>query len=553
MENQKTMLKVIPLGGLGQIGLNTMVLEHQGERVLIDCGILFPRADQLGVDVIVPDFSVLREAPEQLKAIVLTHAHEDHLGALPWLLREHAVPVYGTPFTLALAKHRLDEAGLDADLRAFGPNESVSVGSAFSIEPIQVTHSVPDAVGLVVETPSATVVHSGDFKLDQSPVDGKLTDLARLGEHGERGVDLLLSDSTNAEVAGWTPSESLVRDTFERLVSTARHRVVVTLFGSHLHRVQHLLRLAERNRRRVTLAGRSLIRNVELARSSGRLTVPDGLLVPLDEAASLPREQLLVITTGAQAEPRSGLFLMASDEGNFFRIEPEDLVILSSRTIPGNEPNVTALINALLMRGAQVVHPGIEPGVHVSGHASQQEQRRLIETVRPRAFIPIHGELRHLKQHRLTAIEAGVPAGQIQVAMNGDVVGVDSNGLVSLGRARTGQYPMKRDALAPVSEEAMAERRGLAESGLVIAVIVLRQGTGQMLHGPLVTGRGLSGEEHAALGLARDGALLELTELSEAIRGDDERVREAMTRGIRRVFKQLFGTKPPVHPIVTRV
>jgi ribonuclease J len=547
------MLKVTPLGGLGEVGMNAMVLEHAGERVLVDCGVRFPRPDQLGIDVVVPDFTSLRDEPDRLKAVVLTHAHEDHLGALSFLLREWPVPVYGTPFTLALARHRLDEAGLSADLRQIGPGEAFAVGDSFSIEPVQVTHSVPDAVGLFVKTPSASLIHSGDFKLDLSPIDGKLTDLARLGVLGEQGVDLLLSDSTNAENDGWTPSEALVKDTFERLFRTASGRIVVAQFGSHLHRVQHLLRLAVTLGRQVALSGRSLIRNVELARAVGRLEVPDGLLLTLEAAGKLPRERVLVISTGAQAEVRSGLSWLASDEPGPLRLEAGDLVVISARAIPGNEPNIALLLNALYAKGVTVAYPGNEPGVHVSGHASRHEQTRLLETVRPKAFVPIHGELRHLHRHRLTAMETGLDAAHTLVATNGDILGLDATGLHSLGRAPVGQWPMRREGLAPVSEASLQERKRLAEVGLVIVVVVMQQGGGKVLHGPVVSGQGLSGEEKSALALAAEGAALELKELSTAVRGDDERVREAMTQGVRRVFKQLFGSRPFLHPVVVRV
>ncbi|MCA3014741.1 MAG: ribonuclease J [Myxococcaceae bacterium] len=547
------MLKVTPLGGLGQVGLNAMVLEHGAERVLVDCGVLFPRPDQLGIDVVVPDFTALRDEPERLKAVVLTHAHEDHLGALPVLLREFPVPVYGTPFTLALARHRLEESGLSGDLRAFGPGEAFRLSEAFTVEPVQVTHSVPDAVGLWVKTPSATAVHSGDFKLDLSPIDGRLTDLARLGVLGEQGVDLLLSDSTNAENDGWTPSEALVRDTFERLFRQATGRIVVAQFGSHLHRVQHLLRLARVLGRQVVLSGRSLSRNADLARQVGRLEVPEGLLVSLDAAAKLPRERVLVISTGAQAEARSGLSWLASDEPGPLRLEPGDLVVISARAIPGNEPNIALLVNQLYAKGVTVVTPTTEPGVHVSGHAARAEQRRLVETVRPKSFVPVHGELRHLHRHRQTAVEAGVDEARARVATNGDVLGIDASGLHLLGRAPVGQWPMRREGLAPVSAASLAERRRLAEAGLVIAVVVMQQGGGKVLHGPVVSGQGLSGEEQAALPLAAEGAALELKELSHGVRGDDERVREAMAQGVRRVFKQLFGSRPFLHPVVVRV
>lgn len=546
------MLKVTPLGGLGQVGLNSMVVEHGRERVLIDCGLMFPRADQLGVDIVVPDFKALRDDPDAFKAIVLTHAHEDHVGAIPWLIREHGVPIYGTPYTLALVKHRLEEAGLKADLREIGPGTSFSVGS-FDIEPVNVTHSVPDAVGLVMKTPSGTLVHSGDFKLDLSPIDGRLTDLGRLGELAEQGIDLLLSDSTNSEVEGWTPSETLVKETFERLFTPAPNRVVVASFGSHLHRVQHLLWLAQKLNRRVVLSGRSLQRNCELARTVGKLVVPDGLLTSMEDAAKLPRNQVLIISTGAQAEERSGLTWLVSDEPGPLRLEPGDLVVLSARAIPGNEPNIALLLNKLYLRGVKVAYPGNEPGVHVSGHASRQEQRRLIETVKPRAFVPIHGELKHLHRHRQVATDAGLAEEQTMIAINGDVIGVDRHGLHTLGRAPVGMLPMRREALMPVSEASLKERMQLAETGVVIAVVVMQQGGGKIRHGPTISAQGLSGEEQSALTLAAEGAQLALKEISEAVRGDDERVREAVTRGVRRVFKQLFGSKPLVHAVVVRV
>jgi ribonuclease J len=546
------MLKVTPLGGLGQVGLNCMVVEHGRERILIDCGLMFPRADQLGVDIVVPDFRALRDNPDAFKAIVLTHAHEDHVGAIPWLIREHGVPIYGTPYTLALVKHRLDEMGLKAELREIGAGNSFSIG-AFEIEPVNVTHSVPDAVGLVVKSPSGTLVHSGDFKLDQSPIDGKLTDLGRLGALAEQGIDLLLSDSTNSETEGWTPSETLVKETFERLFAKAPHRIAVALFGSHLHRVQHLLWLAEKLSRRVVLSGRSLQRNCELARTVGKLVVPDGLLTSMEDAGKLARDKVLIISTGAQAEVRSGLTWLISDEPGPLRLEANDLVVLSARAIPGNEPNIALLLNKLYQRGVKVAYPGNEPGVHVSGHASRGEQRRLIETVKPRAFIPIHGELKHLHRHRQVATDAGLSDEQTMIATNGDVVGVDRHGLHSLGRAPVGMLPMRREALMPVSESALQERLQLAETGLVIAVVVMQLGGGKILHAPSTSAQGLSGEEQSALTLCAEGAQLALQELSPAVRGDDERVREAMTRGVRRVFKQLFGSKPLVHAVVVRV
>jgi len=548
------MLRVIPLGGLGEIGLNTMVLEHHDERILIDCGLMFPRADQLGVDVVLPDFSWVREAPDSLKAIVLTHAHEDHLGALPWFLRELNVPVYGTRFTLAVARHKLDEAGVRADLREIEPRHPVRIGQQFTVEPIRVTHSVPDAVALAVTTSSGTLIHTGDFKLDGMPVDGQLTDLERFEELGAEGVSVLLSDSTNAEVPGTTGSEMLVRETFDRLFTQATSgRIVVAMFGSHLHRVRTAFELAKQHRRRVLLAGRSLQRNVELAKQAGILPVPEGLLFNWDTAGEVPRERQLVLCTGAQAEPQAALTKMLGHDPGAMRLEAGDTVILSSRTIPGNEQGVAGLLNRLFARGAKVIYAGIEPGVHVSGHASQDEQRRMIDAVTPKHFVPIHGELRHLHRHRDLARRSGIGDEHSFIMTDGDAMGFSMAEARHFGRVPNGQVLTRRDSYGTVTEAALNERRALAEAGLVIVIVAMARGGSELLSGPTVHAQGLQGDELSALSLAAEGARLALSEITAGLRADDERVREELTRGVRRVFKQLLGTRPNVLPLVMRI
>lgn len=547
------MLKVVPLGGLGEVGMNTMVLEHAGERLLIDCGLMFPRGDQLGVDVVLPDFSWVKDSAESLKGIVLTHAHEDHIGALPWLLRELNVPVYGTPFTLALARHRLTEAGITADLREMAPRASFKVGGFFDVEPIRVSHSVPDAVGLAIKTPVATAIHTGDFKLDGMPIDGELTDLNRLGELGEEGVSVLLSDSTNSEVPGWTGSERVVKDTFERLFGSIKSRIVIAMFGSHLHRVRHAIELARQFDRRVLLLGRSLQRNVQLAQSAGIFETYKDVLVPFDEAPMVPGSRLLILCTGAQAEPHSALNGLLNPEPGPLRLEPSDTVILSSRTIPGNEAEVSVLINRLLARRVNVITATKEPGVHVSGHAARDEQRKVLEVVKPRHFVPIHGELRHLHGHLALAKEVGLQDEQLFLASDGDVLGFDVEGARTLGRVPVGRHLMRREGVAPVSEAALQERRYLAASGLVIAVVALQLGSGKILNGPVLQSHALQGDEIAALPLATENARTGLDELSEAMRCDDARVREELIRAVRKVFKQLLGTRPTVVPIVVRL
>lgn len=547
------MLKIVPLGGLGEVGMNTMVVEHAGERLLIDCGLMFPRADQPGVEVVLPDFSWVKQSAESLKGIVLTHAHEDHLGALPWLLREVNVPVYGTPFTLALARHRLNEAEVEGDLREVGPRAPFRVGDTFELEALRVTHSVPDAIGLAIKTPSATALHTGDFKLDGMPIDGELTDLARIGELGEAGLDVLLSDSTNAEVAGTTGSEALVRETFERILSRTKGRLVIAMFGSHLHRVRHAVELARKFDRKVLLLGRSLQRNAELAQNVGILERYEDTLIPFEAAPEIPPERLVILCTGAQAEPRSALSGLLNPEPGPLRLNADDTVILSSRTIPGNEPDVSGLINRLLARGVTVITPSTEPGVHVSGHAAQDEQRRVLQAAKPRNFVPIHGELRHLHRHLQTARETGVADGHLFLATDGDVLGFDVHGGQTLGRVQVGRQLMRREGVSPITEAALQERRWLAETGAVVVVVVIQRGGGKVLHAPVLHGHGLQSDESAALPLATENATEALQSLSEAMRGDDARVREELIRSTRRAFKQLLGTKPTVVPIVVRL
>lgn len=546
------MLRLIPLGGLGEIGLNAFVFECEGRRLLVDCGLMFPRGNAPGVEVIYPDLTYLLHEPERLDGVVLTHAHEDHLGALTALLRRIFVPVYATKFTLGLARYRVEEAQLKGDLREIAPRVPFRVGETFVVEALRVTHSVPDAIGLVVQAGGQTAVHTGDFKLDLTPTDGQLTDLNRLGELGEQGIDCLLSDSTNAEVPGSTPSEKRVQETFERLLTGLPGRAFVTMFGSHLHRVQHLLSLAERLGRKVLLAGRALDRNVRIARELGFITVRDDVLVDYETVPTLPPSQVLVICTGAQAEVRSALMQMVGTEPRDVRIEPGDTVIFSSRTIPGNEPMVSDLVDRLLARGAKVVTPKTEPLVHVSGHASRDEQQKMIETAKPKVFVPIHGELKHLHRHLEVAHAAGVPAQQRILLTDGDMLGIESGQATTLGRVPVGQLMGRRDTEGTVTLQSLDERRVLAEGGVVVVTVAMQQHSSKVLAGPTIDARGLWSDEPTMLSLVAENARAALNEVSPALLADDALVKELLTNGVRRTFKQLSGRKPPVIAVVLR-
>ncbi|HZI10983.1 MAG TPA: ribonuclease J [Myxococcus sp.] len=546
------MLHVIPLGGLGEIGLNSMVVACRGEMLLIDAGLMFPSEGMPGVDIIIPDFTHLKQNAAQLKGVVLTHGHEDHLGALPYLLNELPIPVYGTRFTLAMARHRLNELGLEADLREIEPREPFAVGSAFKVEASRVTHTVPDAVGYIIRTPEGTLIHTGDFKLDPDPIDGLRTDLERWGQAGEEGVLCLLSDSTNSELNDETGSERVVEETFERLFRGATGRIVVALFSSNLHRVRHLLSLCERLGRKVAFQGRSMIRNVEMARELGYLDVPDSLFIHLDTVSLLPAHKVLVITTGAQGEPRAGLSQLASGDGPV-RLDPGDLVVLSSRPIPGNERSVGALIDQLQWRGAKVAYAQLEPGVHVSGHASKPQQRRVLDLVRPRHFIPIHGEGRHMHRHLATAREAGLEPAQCLLAQDGDVVTFTEGRGRFTGSVPSGRILKDRFGSGVVTPDTLQERVRLSETGLVAAVVVLQRDTQKLVAGPQLSGQGLSLDEQVLLPRVAQEAKSLFEEMSVQLRGDDALVREELTRVVRRAFKLYTAKRPAVVPMVVRV
>ena len=547
------MLHVIPLGGLGEIGLNAMVVACRGEMLLIDCGLMFPPAGHLGVDIVVPDFAHLRKNAALLQGILLTHGHEDHIGALPFLLSEVPVPVYGTRFTLGMVRHRLNELGVEADLREIEPRHPFRLGQHFTVEASRVTHTVPDAVGYILRTPEGTLIHTGDFKLDPDPIDGLRTDLERWGELGDEGVLCLLSDSTNSERTHETGSEREVEQTFERLFRDVKGRIVVGMFASHLHRVRHVLELARKLERSVVLMGRSMARNIEMARELGYLPgISDSHFVPPEHAALLPPERTLVLATGSQAEPRAGLSQLASGDGSL-RLGPGDLVVLSARAIPGNERAVSALIDQFLWRGVRVVYPELEPGVHVSGHASQPQQRRVLDLVRPKNFVPIHGELHHLHRHLATAKEAGLAPERLLLAQDGDLLLFEEGRGRFAGSVPAGRVYRDRFGQGVVTQDILQERTRLAETGLIVAAIVIDRSSLQLVSGPQLTGQGLNLDEQAVLSRVASDAREFFLEMSRELRGDDARVREELVKGVRRAFRLHSAKRPVVVPVVLKV
>jgi ribonuclease J len=540
-------VRIIPLGGLGEVGMNALVLEEGGRRVLIDAGVLFPNDSALGVEVAIPDFSYLRQAGG-LDAVLLTHGHEDHIGALASLLREFPVPVYGTQFTLALVKEKLAEFSLDARLHEVRPRELFEAGP-FVAEPLRVTHSIPDGVGFAIETGEGVVVHTGDFKIDLTPVDGERLDLARFSEYGRAGVVALLSDSTNSERDGVSLSETAVAEGLARRMRGAPGRIVIALFASNVHRIQAILNIAASMNRKVALAGRSLQTNTRLASELGILTIPAGILVDWETAERMNERDLVILASGAQGEPMSALARMAAGEHKL-RVDPGDLVIFSSRSIPGNEVAVTQLANRLARRGASVIDRGLDP-IHASGHAQAEEQKVLLDAVRPRNFVPIHGEYRMLLAHARTAMSMGLAASEVFVIEDGDVVRLDGKVARLDEPVTTGRVWLDARGGQELAETLLKERALLASTGLVVALLVVERATGRVMSGPELSGRGIArfGEGSVLHREALQGVVEALAELPNDARTNRPALEEALQRGVRRAFRRETGKRPAVLPL----
>ena len=548
-------VRLIPLGGLGEIGLNMMLLESGEDIVAIDCGLMFPDDEMPGVDYVIPDFSYLRERRAAFRAVLLTHGHEDHVGALSYLLRELAVPVYGTPLTLAIARHRLAEHGLleQADLRPYRPGDEIHAGS-FRIVPLRVTHSIADGIGLAIDTPVGVVVHTGDFKLDLHPIDAEQPDFAAFGALGERGVLALCSDSTNVGRPGHTGSESEVGQALRARFAEAPGRIIVATFASHIHRIQQVLDLAASCERKVALLGKSMAANVAVASELGYLRVPEGLILPLEELTELPAARQVVLSTGSQGEPNSALALMAAAEHKSFAVEPGDLVIFSSRVIPGNERVIGRVINALLRRGAEVLWEDVA-FVHVSGHASQEDLKQMLRLTRPRYFVPVHGEYRHLLQHARLAETMGTPRENIFLLEDG--LGLE---LAKSGARVLRGYPAERvfvdgKGIGDVGAVVLRDRQILAESGMLVVALTIDGTTGSIVAGPEIASRGfvymkesdeLMGEVKRAIREA-----LATREGTDVI--DRELIGATVRSAVRRFINQRFQRKPIVIPVVLEV
>jgi len=540
-------LRLIPLGGLGEVGKNMLVVEYDRQILVIDAGLMFPENDMLGIDLVIPDYRYLLDRKEQVQAIVLTHGHEDHIGALPYLLHEIKAPIYATRLTQGLAEIKLRRHHLlvQAELHTIQDGDRLSLGP-FDIEFFRVTHSIPDCVGLVLDTPVGTVVHSGDFKFDYTPVDGRPTDFSRLASIGGRGVLVLCSDSTNATHPGFTPSEQVVEQAFEAVFRQAQGRIIVGTFASLISRIQQVLNCAQRYGRKVAIAGRAISDNVSIAQRLGYIDIPPDTLISLDQSQHLPSRQLVILATGTQGEPAAALARMATQQHWMIEIQEQDTVIMSAQIIPGNEELVHRTINRLYQRGAHVVYDELAP-VHVSGHASQEEQKLLIHLMHPKYLVPIHGELRHLHAHARLAIEMGMPRENILLVENGYVLEFTPDRATIGERVPGGYVFVDGTGVGDVGPSLMREREQLARDGFVV-VVVPRAVDGTPVSAPRIVTRGLVYQPQAADLL--DGISTRAQEMLETGRSTDD---ADLEEALRHSLEDYIYTETKRRPVVTVV
>jgi len=545
-------LRIIPLGGLGEFGLNMMLLEYGDAAIAIDCGLMFPGADLLGIDLVIPDVAYLLERKDRLKGIVLSHAHEDHVGALPYILNHFPVPIFGTRLTLGLINNRLREHALDntADLREITAGRPWEIGR-FQVEGIRVTHSLMDCLALAIETPIGTVIHTGDFKIDNTPMEGEMFDFQRFAAYGEKGVLLLLSDSTNIERSGYTPSEREVGRNLEQIFQESRGKILVSTFSSSIPRIQQVVDISESCGRRVVLSGRSMIRNSQVAAELGYLRLPRSFMTENESWHELSAERLTFLTTGSQGEPLSVLHRVALDDHKSIKIDPGDTVILSSKFIPGNEKTISNLINHLYRRGAEVHYEKVSE-IHVSGHASQEELKTMLQLTRPRYFVPIHGEYRHLVRHRKLAQDVGVPEDHCFILEDGDVLEMTATSAKKVQPIQVGRVFVDGKGVGDVGDVVIRDRRHLSEDGMVLAVMAIHQQSGEIVAGPDLISRGFMRDEEGeeVLGQARKVVLDILASLNRETRTDPAELQEEVRKALRRYFRKRFERHPVVLPYI---
>lgn len=537
-------LRVVPLGGVGEIGRNMAVLEFGGRLLIIDCGVLFPEEHQPGVDLVLPDFTFLQDRWDDVEAVVLTHGHEDHIGGVPYLIQAGlSAPIVGSRFTLGLLDAKLTERRLDSDEVEVAAGQKVRFGP-FGCEFVAVNHSIPDALAVAVTTEAGTLFHTGDFKADPTPLDGRLTDMGTFHELGKRGVDLLLSDSTNADVSGFVATERDIGPVLDRVIGEAKGRVFVVCTSSHVHRIQQVLNAARNRQRHVAIIGRSMVRNSGIANDLGYLSVPPGLLLSVDEVDKLPDEGMLVLCTGSQGEPEAALSRMARGQHKDFTLGEGDTVIFASSLIPGNESAVYRLIDRLAYNGVDVITRQQAP-IHVSGHAAAGELLTVLNALRPRNFLPVHGEGRHLRAHAKLAVRTGVPEDRVIVARDGYVVDLVDGKASVVGRVPAGFTYVDGGGVGDVGEESLRDRLILGEEGFISAVVVVDSQSGRVVAGPEISARGFADEE-APLDDIRQRVADDIANASLAEPVDPDELRRVIRRSIGSQVNRVHRRRPMI-------
>ncbi len=549
-------LQIVPLGGLGEFGMNCMAVRWGDDIIVIDAGLMFPEAELLGVDIVVPDISYLIENRQRVRGIILTHGHEDHIGALPWILSELNVPVWGTEFTLAYIEDKLDEHGLldNADLREMRAGEGFKVG-IFTIHPIRVTHSLVDCVALAIHTPLGTIVHTGDFKVDPTPTDNRLFDLHAFAEYGKQGVLALFQDSTNVERKGYTPSERAIRRKFDEVFAHTRRRLFISCFSSSIHRIKLAVDLAYEHGRKVAFIGRSMNNSAEIAEDLGYIEIPDGLVIHPGDMKNFPPEKVCVLISGTQGEPMSALSRAAVDNHKHAKIEKDDTVVLSSRIIPGNEKTIYRMIDHLFRREAHVIYDdGSSPPIHVSGHASQEELKLIINLVKPKYFIPIHGEYRQLKLHAEMAGAMHGSVGKVMLIESGDVLEFDQLGARKAGRVNVGRVCIDSGSRTDVVEDlVIRDRRHLSEDGIVLPIIAINKLSGRVESTPEIVTRGFAVGDNGLMDGARQVVMQTLEQSSEEEKGDYGVIKEKIRADLKRYISKQTQKRPLIMPVILEI
>ncbi len=555
MRKEKDKVKIIPLGGLNEIGKNLTAIEYKNDIIVIDCGLKFPDEEMLGIDVVIPDISYLQKNIDKVKGIFLTHGHEDHIGALPYVLKEMNVPVYGTKLTLGIVQTKLKEHNLLSvvDLKCVKPRDIVRLES-ISVEFIRTSHSIADSVAIAVHTPAGIVLHTGDFKIDYTPIDGCVADLARFAELGKRGVLAMLADSTNVERPGYTMSESIVGETFEDIFSSARGRIIVATFASHVHRIQQIIRAAIKYDRKVAVSGRSMENIMEVGMELGYIDADKDIFINVDNINKYPESKIVIITTGSQGEPMSALSRMAASEHKKISILPGDMVVISANPIPGNEKLISRVINQLFKKGAEVIYESLAD-VHVSGHACQEELKLMHTLVKPKFFIPVHGEYRHLKQHAELAIKLGMPSNNIIIGDNGEVIEVSRDAIRKNGTVVSGQVFVDGLGVGDVGNIVLRDRKHLSQDGILTVVVTIEKESGSVIAGPDIISRGFVyvRESEDLMGEARELVRDALRECEEKHITEWASIKSNIKEVLRMFLYEKTKRKPMILPIIMEI